>query len=323
VRSSGKKTGGRRRPRNEGARARGRGAAGTEDAALEKYLSRASRETDQTLRKLLPPESREPQELHRAMRYSVFAGGKRFRPALVLAAAELAGGSRKKALPVAAAIEMLHTYSLIHDDLPAMDDDDFRRGRPSCHKAFGEATAILAGDALLTHAFEIIATRVKPPELAAKIAADVAGAVGTSGMLGGQARDLAAEGQPADRETVEAIHREKTAALITTSVRCGALVAGADARTLAALTRYGRKLGLAFQIADDLLDETASQEELGKAVRKDAARGKATYPAAVGLEAAREQALALARAARSSVANYGKRAGIFVALADFVVRRSR
>jgi len=269
---------------------------------LATWLAEQRKRVDATLDELMPPATHEPASIHAAMRYSLFAGGKRLRPILALAAARACGGDPSAVLPAACALEMIHTYSLIHDDLPAMDDDDLRRGQPTCHKQFGEGLAILAGDALLTYAFETLAHPRGGDQLAATLVREIAEAVGTGGMVGGQVADLENEGGTPTAELVESIHRRKTGALILVSVRVGGLVAGADRGELEALTRYGRQAGLAFQIADDILDETSDAATMGKATGKDADAGKLTYPRAVGIEAARAKARALADEACTAVA---------------------
>ena len=291
--------------------------------AAKAYLAEMAGRVDAALDRLLPAADAPPQRVHQAMRHSVFAGGKRLRPVLALTAARIAGGCDEDAMGAACALEMVHTYSLIHDDLPAMDDDDVRRGKPSCHKAFGEAAAILAGDALQSRAFEVIARESQRAEAVGPLARELARAIGTQGMVGGQMMDLEAEGDPeAGFEAVETIHRWKTGALMTASLRCGALAGGADRGTLAALTRFGEDIGLAFQIADDILDVTGSTESLGKSAGKDAARGKATWPAAAGIEASRERARALLAAARGALEPLGEKALPLHDLARFIVERS-
>jgi len=260
------------------------------------YLQKARKLVDELIEKYLPPGDSEPKALHEAMRYSVMAGGKRIRPILSLAAYEYCNGDPDAApatiYPAMAALEMVHTYSLIHDDLPCMDDDDLRRGRPTCHRKFGEALAVLAGDALHVVAFRLMA-RTGCNEAVIELA----DAVGTSGMLGGQVADIEAEGRPASRDEVIRIHTRKTGALMRGAVRIGALLAGAEPATLARLTAYGEKIGLAFQIIDDILDIEGDREILGKQVGSDSKKRKATYPGAVGLETARREAAALVDAA--------------------------
>jgi geranylgeranyl diphosphate synthase type II len=262
--------------------------------------------------------------LHRAMRYSVFAGGKRLRPALVLTACQVAGGRAEEAIDAACAIEMIHTYSLVHDDLPAMDDDDLRRGKPSCHKAFGEARAILVGDALQALAFEVLAGH-KDPAVTPALVRELASVAGSRGMVGGQVLDMEAseETGPAVLDTVEAIHRSKTGALLCASVRMGGMCAGADRRVMEALSRFGQSIGLAFQIADDILDVVGDQEALGKTAGKDQAQNKATWPAAVGLDASRCRATELMEQAETALAALGDAARPLCDLARFVVERQK
>jgi geranylgeranyl diphosphate synthase type II len=254
------------------------------------------------------------------MRYSVFAGGKRLRPMLVLLASDLCGGRQDDALPPACAIERVHTYSLIHDDLPAMDDDDFRRGRPSCHRAFDEATAILAGDGLLTLAFEVIA---QPPaaDRAAALVAELARGAGIAGMLGGQIADMVCEGTTPTPGAVDFIHAHKTAALVACGLRLGAIAARADAATIDRLGRFGLAIGLAFQIADDVLDVEATSEQLGKTAGKDRASGKITYPAVYGLPESRRRADQLVAQALAELDPDGPRADLLRALARYMVER--
>jgi farnesyl-diphosphate synthase (EC 2.5.1.10) len=262
---------------------------------IEAYFAEKVPEVNRWLDRLMPPATTFPPRIHEAMRYSLMAGGKRLRPILVLAAGEAFGGAPERLYPVACAFEMVHTYSLIHDDLPAMDNDDLRRGMPTCHKQFDEATAILAGDGLMTHAFRILAEMDAPAEQKVRVIRELAVGSGTvEGMIAGQIVDLEAERKPIDAERLKFIHRAKTGALIRGAVVCGGIVAGATESDLALLAAYGDRVGLAFQIADDILDETATAEQLGKTPGKDAAAGKATYPALYGLEASRKQAEALA-----------------------------
>jgi geranylgeranyl diphosphate synthase type II len=258
------------------------------------------------------------------MRYSVFAGGKRVRPILVLASGESLGGERSVLLHLGAAIEMVHTYSLIHDDLPALDNDDLRRGRPTCHKVFGEAMAILAGDALMTRCYQVLAALSGVPDsTGVRIISEIANATGTvRGMIGGQVVDLESEGKTVAPALLEYIHHSKTGALLTACVRCGALAAGASAEELGALTGYGSKVGLVFQIVDDILDVTSSSEELGKTAGKDAKVEKATYPALYGLDASRTKALELVESALEDIAEFGKKAEYLRSIARFVVQRT-
>jgi len=276
---------------------------------FQHYLRRCADEVDAALDGYLPRATRKPATLHRAMRYSLFAGGKRLRPVLVLAAAEACGGNIGNALPAACAVECVHTYSLIHDDLPCMDDDDFRRGRPTSHKVFGEGIAVLAGDALLTSAFEILASapatkRYCPADTIRELAA----AAGSLNLIAGQVADLEGEGKPITRAGLDFIHRGKTAALISASLRLGAMSADASPAKLKAAGEFGTHLGLAFQVIDDILDVTQTSEKLGKSAGKDEAAGKATYPALLGLPASRREAIRLTAKAGRALAAFGSRA---------------
>lgn len=263
-----------------------------------------------------------PAKLQESMAYSLLAGGKRLRPTLVLLACEMCGGDAEQALPAACAIEMVHTYSLIHDDLPAMDNDDWRRGRKTNHVVFGEALAILAGDGLLTLAFEIMARDVQPAHVAAACCADLARAAGMCGMVGGQVADLEAEGTGiSSLEQLEGIHRRKTGQLLTSALTLGARIAGADDDALDRLSNYGRCLGLAFQITDDLLDVRGDLKTLGKAANKDAAHGKLTYPSLLGEEASQLRAENLIAEACRWIAPFGERGRRLEALAQFVLER--
>lgn len=294
---------------------------------LDDYLARQAERTEGWLDRLVPTEGDQPEELHRAMRYSLFAGGKRLRPALCIAAGELFDAAEEELLPVACALEMIHTYSLVHDDLPAMDDDDLRRGRPTCHKAFGEATAILAGDALLTLAFQILAEAGVDDESRARrmrVIAEIARAAGTpGGMVAGQVLDIAAEGRDVTAEELDRLHASKTGALLTASVVTGAITGGADGASVAALGRYGAALGLAFQIADDVLDVTATAGELGKTPGKDTAAHKATYPALYGIDGSQARARELVDAALAAIERFGLRAEPLRSIACFVVERRK
>jgi geranylgeranyl diphosphate synthase type II len=297
------------------------------------YLAARAREVDAALDAALPPETAPPQTLHRAMRYSVFAGGKRIRPVIALAAAEAVLGGEvaatRAAMPVAVALELIHTYSLIHDDLPAMDDDDLRRGRPTSHKVFGEAAAILAGDALLTEAFLVLTDAAAPAGVAADVhagrclaaAAEIARAAGAAGMVGGQMADLEGEGRTLGLAEVDFIHLRKTAALIAAAAVAGGLVVGADAPRAAALRRFGVAAGHAFQIADDVLDVEGEAAAMGKGTGGDAAAGKSTYPAVLGVAAAKARAAALAEEAVAALAPLGAAAAPLAAIARFVVAR--
>jgi geranylgeranyl diphosphate synthase type II len=277
---------------------------------------------DAALDRLLPLEATQPSLIHQAMRYSVFAGGKRIRPILCLETARIFSADVAPALHPACAVEFIHTYSLIHDDLPALDNDDLRRGKPTCHKKFGEATAILAGDALLTLAFEVIGAA--PVDAARRIAmvTEVATAAGTvRGMVGGQVADLEAEGRRIAPEMLEFIHRSKTAALIRASVTSGALCAGATEEDVARLRRFGESIGWAFQVTDDILDVEESSAALGKTAGKDIAQRKATYPAVYGLERSHEIANDLATRAIAELAPYTERAARLRDIAEYLVLR--
>ena len=292
------------------------------DLSLYMEAQRAAVEAEIASR--MPAETVTPEVLHRAMRYSMLAGGKRLRPILCLAAAEAAGGAPQRAMLPAIAIEALHTYTLIHDDLPCMDNDALRRGRPTCHVVFGEANALLAGDALLTLAFEWLGACPAPaPHPANQLVVELAAAAGSRGVIGGQVEDLAAEGAPPSAERLDYIHAHKPAALLRAAVRIGAIAGGAAAPILAALTRYGEHVGLAFQIADDILNATSSPESLGKPTGTDAARKKLTYVALHGLDAARRRAADLTREAVSALTPAGERAAALAALARFTIERTR
>ncbi|MHC4177264.1 MAG: polyprenyl synthetase family protein [Planctomycetota bacterium] len=264
-----------------------------------------------------------PENLREAISYSLLAPGKRLRPMLVLLAAEACGGSTEAAMPAACAVEMVHAYSLVHDDLPAMDDDDLRRGQPTCHRKFGEATAILAGDALLTMAFEVLAGRIEPPEVAAACCAALAEAAGPCGMVGGQVDDVDGPGTDGGLDELESIHNRKTGAVIRVSLRLGALVARADAAQLAAVGEYGRRLGLAFQITDDLLDVRSDEATTGKRVGKDADRGKLTFPGLLGVDRSARRAEQLITEACEALVPLGARAESLEALARYVLERNR
>jgi geranylgeranyl diphosphate synthase type II len=290
------------------------------------FLRDARRRVDEALDRFLPPvsdlETACPSQLAQAMRYSLMAGGKRLRPILALMAAEACGADPVEALPVACAVEMVHTYSLIHDDLPAMDDDDLRRGRPTCHKAFDEATAILAGDGLLTLAFETIVRYTRPPEAAARCVRILAEAAGPAGMVGGQMADLQAEGRTDGTVALlEAIHRRKTGALLRAPLTLGAVVAGASEAQIEALDHYGRAVGLAFQIVDDLLDVQGDESKMGKRVQKDSDLGKWTYPGFLGIDGSRVRARELADEAMTALDLFGDRSGHLRALAWDLLER--
>jgi geranylgeranyl diphosphate synthase type II len=294
---------------------------------LDDYIAERVTRIDAELDRTLPNSERLPASLHQAMRYSIFAGGKRIRPLLVIAACEAVGGEVTNVLPAACALEMIHTYSLIHDDLPAMDDDDYRRGQLTNHKVFGEATAILAGDALLTQAF-ILLTAETPgesviPAERLRVLHIIAHAAGSLGMVGGQVVDMESETKPVELPVIEYIHTHKTGALILASLQAGAILGGADSRAFAALTRYGECAGLAFQIADDILDIVGEQSLLGKDVGSDVQRGKATYPALLGLAESRRRAEELRDLAIAALAPLGTKAEPLRALVSFIVDRSR
>ena len=289
---------------------------------LPALLARRTKLIDRALARFLPPSSAKPATIHEAMRYSLFAGGKRLRPALALAAAEACGGQLPGALPAACAVECIHTYSLIHDDLPCMDDDDLRRGRPTCHKVFGEGVAVLAGDALLTAAFEILAgAKATPRYPVAVLVKELAVAAGSRWLIGGQVADLEGEGRAITGPELRYIHRCKTAALLTASLRLGAMSADCPPARLAALTTFGQSLGLAFQVIDDILDVTQTTEKLGKTAGKDVAATKATYPALFGLERSRREAQRLTAAALRALRPFGAAGGTLRAFADHLLRR--
>jgi len=294
-----------------------------ENSTAEAAAGRLTARIDGALDRYSQFEDGCPPELGEAIRYALLAPGKRLRPRLVLLAAEACGGVVDEALPAACAVEMIHTYSLVHDDLPAMDDDDLRRGRPTCHKIFGEALAILVGDALLARALEILATDVKPADRAARCCAALGRAAGATALVGGQASDLAGGVTGDDVPSLESIHRRKTGALITASLELGGIVAGAVPERLAALREYGQLLGLAFQITDDLLDVAGSQAAVGKRLAKDADCGKATYPQLLGIEASRDRAAELVERACGAVAVFGDAAQPLVEIARFVRDRNR
>lgn len=286
------------------------------------YLKRSAGEVDQALDRFLPKEKTAPATIHKAMRYSVFAGGKRLRPILALAAAEACGGDTAKALPAACAVEIMHTYSLVHDDLPCMDDDDLRRGRPTCHKVFGDGMAVLCGDALLTESFLILAQSQQTSRYKADVfIRELALTGGSRHLIGGQVMDLEGEGKTLTKSQLIKIHKAKTAALLTTSLRLGAMSVNATPARLEALTTFGDCLGLAFQIIDDILDVTQSTEILGKTAGKDAKVDKATYPAVVGLDASRKEAAALTKKALAALLPLGEKAHRLREIASFLLVR--
>jgi geranylgeranyl diphosphate synthase type II len=292
---------------------------------IKAYLAKKKDLVDKALDKLVPPAEAFPASVHGAIRYSLFAGGKRVRPILAIAAAEALGAKTADLLPLAGSLELIHTYSLIHDDLPAMDDDDFRRGRPTCHKVYGEAIAILAGDGLLNMAFEVLSDprRLKaiPANRLIAVIKEISTASGVFGMVGGQVVDIESEGKDVDFPTLEYIHTRKTGALIRASVRVGALYAKAGQRRFTALTRYGELVGLAFQIADDILDITGKQEEIGKDVGSDLKKGKKTFPSFYGLEESRRRAVEVADKAVASLQGFGRAADPLRELAKYIVNR--
>ncbi len=290
---------------------------------FDEYLATRRARVDAALDRLLPPVEARPTTVHTAMRHSVFAGGKRIRPVLAIAAAGALGKDSGAEHP-GCALECIHTYSLIHDDLPALDNDDLRRGQPTCHKVYGEAMAILAGDALLTSAFKILAELEAPSEDRAAMIAELATAAGTvDGMIGGQVADLEAEGKAIDLDQLRYIHRSKTAALIRASVRLGAQYAQASADQYRALSEYGRHIGLAFQIVDDLLDVESTSEELGKTAGKDAEQRKATFPALLGLDESRRQAQEHLSAALLAIEGFGTAGWALRQIAERIVTRTK
>jgi geranylgeranyl diphosphate synthase type II len=282
--------------------------------ALKPYMARVAGVTETLLEELLPPEKTYPPSIHALMRYSVFAGGKRIRPTLIMAAHEACGGvfGERRVTFACAAIEMLHTFSLIHDDLPCMDDDDFRRGKPTAHKAFGEAIAVLGGDALCIFAFECLAKIGRTD-----VIEEIAQSLGTCGMIGGQVVDIESEGKPASREIVEYIHKNKTAALIRSCVRVGAMLANASDADLSRLSAYGDYVGLAFQVVDDILDEEGTTEQLGKDAGSDREKGKVTFPSVCGMEQSKQYAKEIIGKACAEIKYLGARATILTALAEF------
>jgi geranylgeranyl diphosphate synthase type II len=295
------------------------------DSPLRSRLAGRKELIDEAIAGYLPSEESYPAVIFQAVRYSLFAGGKRLRPILCLAAAEAVGKDGRAILPVACALEFIHTYSLIHDDLPSMDNDDYRRGRLTSHKVFGEDIAILAGDALLTEAFHLLTRRDLmpgvPPERLLDIVCEIAGAAGYFGMVGGQALDIRSEGKKVDLDILHAIHRRKTGAMIRVSLRAGAILSGASEEALNALTDYGEQIGLAFQIADDILNVVGDSALLGKGTGSDAARGKVTFPALLGIEASRLRAEELILGALNSLAPFDDRAETLRGIARYVLER--
>jgi geranylgeranyl diphosphate synthase type II len=292
---------------------------------ITSYLSRKKEIVDNTLEKLVPPAKIFPSSIHEAMRYSLFAGGKRVRPILAIAAAEALGAKTAGLLPIASALELIHTYSLIHDDLPAMDNDDFRRGRPTCHKVYGEPIAVLAGDGLLNMAFEVLSDPRQLKSVSANrliaIIKEISTASGVFGMVGGQVVDMESEGKDIDFPTLEYIHTHKTGALIRASVRIGALYARAGKHDFTALTHYGEMVGLAFQIADDILDITGKQEEIGKDVGSDIKKGKKTFPSFYGLEESRRRAVEVVDKAVTALKDFDRNADPLRDLARYIINR--
>lgn len=289
---------------------------------LKPWLKATQKQVDSALGRFLPRENVRPQTIHKAMRYSIFAGGKRLRPILCLAAAEACGGEVEDALAPACATEVMHTYSLVHDDLPSMDDDDLRRGRPTSHKVFGEGMAVLTGDALLTEVFTIIAQT--PPTKRYHVGdyvKEIAETGGSRKLIGGQVLDLEGEGKSLNKAQLVRIHEAKTAALLTCSVRLGAMTANATPRKLEALTTFGYNLGLAFQVIDDILDVTQTTEKLGKTAGKDEAVDKSTYPAILGLEPSRKEAARLTRKALKSLEVFGKKGARLEQIARYLLER--
>ncbi|HKQ47418.1 MAG TPA: farnesyl diphosphate synthase [Phycisphaerae bacterium] len=290
---------------------------------FQTHLRDTSASIDAAIRACLSESTGAPPRLVEAMRYSLDSGGKRLRPALVLWSCELCGGESDAAMPAALAVECVHTFSLIHDDLPAIDNDDFRRGRPSNHKQFGEAAAILAGDAILTLAFEILSRDAKDARTTVAMIRELAEATGSRGLIGGEIDDLESESHPPGVDAVARIHAAKTARLFQAACRLGALSAGADRSQISALSNYGHELGMAFQAADDLLDVTGSFENIGKPVRKDERACKQTYVRAVGMEEARRIAMSHSQSAAEALAPFGDHAARLIALAGYVVERER
>jgi geranylgeranyl diphosphate synthase type II len=289
---------------------------------LDKYLAERTELVNAALKDLLVREDEYPKSLHSAVHYSLFAGGKRLRPVLTLAAAEAVGGTIKDALNAACAIECIHTYSLIHDDLPALDNDDVRRGRPTCHKEFGEAMAILAGDALLTAAFELIGrTPSTRPEDVLRVICEVARAAGSTGMIGGQVVDIESEGGSVPFPVLEYIHIHKTGEMIMAAVRCGGILGGGTERDLDRLTRYARAIGLAFQITDDILDVVGASVLMGKTAGADESRGKVTYPSHIGMDESKERAEELVGIGIEALAGFDESADPLREIARFVISR--
>lgn len=297
-----------------------------EKISLDDYLKARKKIVDEALDRYLPGEDTFPSSIFKSVRYSVFAGGKRIRPILCMGSAEAVGGNIEEVLPVACALELIHTYSLIHDDLPVMDDDDYRRGKLTNHKVFGEDIAILAGDALLTEAFRLMSKKEfagkTPPDRLLSVISDISEAAGFLGMVGGQIVDIQSEGKKVGEETLNYIHTHKTGAMITTSIRAGAIISGAGNNEIDALSDYGRHIGLAFQIADDILDVEGNQETLGKDIGSDRKRGKVTFPAIFGMEKSRRKARDLVNKALADIAQFDSRAEPLRMIATYIIERS-
>ena len=295
------------------------------DPLFKAYLADRKALVDETLHRLLPGEENEPSVIFQAVRYSLFAGGKRIRPILCMAAAEAVGGTAEEVLTVGCALECIHTYSLIHDDLPAMDNDDFRRGRPTSHKVFGEGMAVLAGDALLTEAFSLLTTAGEQPGAEAariiSVIRDIAKAAGIWGMVGGQVLDLQSEGKAVGLDVLYDLHARKTGAMIQVSVTSGAFLAGGNERQMASLADYGRRIGLAFQIADDILNVTGDADRMGKNTGSDVYRGKVTFPTLMGMEGSRQKLSELVDLALDDLAGFDDKAAPLRRLAEYMRER--
>ena len=303
-------------------RCRSRSYLSTSQMELKIYVEEMRKRVEKDLMKRVPRATARPATLHKAMRHSLFAGGKRLRPILCVAAAEACGGEVEDALPLAAAVECIHTYSLIHDDLPSMDDDDFRRGVPTCHTVFGEGTAVLAGDALQALAFELTAgAKATPRYPVAQMVMDLAVTSGSLHLIGGQVMDMEGEGAGLGKRELKYIHESKTAALLKCSLRLGGMSANTTPRRLQALSDFGYSLGLAFQVIDDILDVTQTSEKLGKSAGKDEAAGKATYPAIYGLEASRREAKRLTNRASQALEVFGRKGEMLRGIADYLLDR--
>ena len=292
--------------------------------SLSVYLDEKRKIVDDKLRKVIEGLDEASGNLKRSMEYSIFSGGKRLRPILAIASSEASGGTVEDAIPAAIALELIHTYSLVHDDLPSMDDDDFRRGVPTNHRVFGEATAVLTGDALLTRAFWVLtefSPSVKEPALLVRVIREIAEAAGEGGMLGGQMADIESERKEIDLPTLELIHIRKTGAMVLASIRSGAILAGAEGDRLNALSEYGKCLGLAFQISDDILDVIGDRETMGKDPGQDHIRGKATYPALLGLSESKKRAQDLVERAISYISIFDRKAEPLRAIAQYIIER--